>query len=154
MNHDLRVRSIAQCSTMPQRTTLVVTLVVTLGALVLLASQGCSSRGSELGRVHGHVTLDGEPLSDALVTFKPSKGRPSLAETDDQGMYLLSYRVDEPGARIGAHKVTVSTFKPADGLFVKKVVPERVPPKYNRRTTLTAQVDSGSNQIDFDLKSR
>ena len=97
--------------------------VFALAALIVLNSLGCSSRGPELGRVEGTVTLDGEPLEGALVTFKPKRGRPSLAETDAQGKYSLNYRVDELGARLGTHYVTISTFKQADGLFIKEDVP-------------------------------
>jgi len=129
-------------------------LASALAALAICCHLGCSTKGPELGRVEGTVTLDGEPLPEALVTFKPKKGRPSLAETDADGRYSLSYRVDATGARIGTHKVTITTFKRADELFIKKDVPERVPWKYNRRTTLSAQIEPGSNTIDFDLVSR
>ena len=138
----------------PFSTRLRVTIVVALVALGPANLAGCSSRGPELGEVAGTVTLDGEPLPEALVTFKPQKGRPSLAETDEQGNYSLSYRVDAQGARIGEHRVTITTFKQADGLLVMKDVPERVPPQYNRRTTLTATIEPGYNTLDFDLVSK
>lgn len=134
------------------------TRLATLCGIALLAvgmlTIGCSSGGPDLGRVEGRVTLDGKPLPGAMVMFKPLKGRPSLAETDGDGHYSLDYRIDDSGALLGTHTVTISTFKQADGLFIKKDVPERVPPKYNRRTSLTAEVKAGLNEINFDLLAR
>jgi len=114
----------------------------------------CSNSGPELADVAGVVTLDGKPLAKAMVSFKPQRGRPSLAETDDAGHYKLSYRLGDAGARLGPHRVSISTYRQADNYLYKKTVPERVPPKYNRDTTLQAEVKSGSNTLDFNLTTR
>lgn len=127
--------------------------LLAIGVLCAAASLGCSKRDLELGTVEGTVTLNQQPLAEATVMFKPQRGRPSLAETDAQGHYKLGYRLDEPGARLGPHTVSISTLKQADGYLVKKTVPERVPTQYNRRTKLTAEVKPGANTFDFDLKS-
>ncbi|QDU40708.1 hypothetical protein Mal4_50660 [Maioricimonas rarisocia] len=79
-----------------------------LAPLALIAC-GCSrSDLPELGEVSGHVTLDGEPLSNAIVNFTPvGEGRPSTAQTDADGYYSLQYLAGVNGALIGEHVVTV-----------------------------------------------
>jgi hypothetical protein len=124
-----------------------------LGTFVSIV-MGCSKSGPELADVSGVVTLDGQPLSQAVVMFKPQRGRPSLAETDANGHYKLIYRADDAGARLGPHRVSISTYKQADNYLVKKTIPERVPAKYNSNSTLQAEVKSGSNTMDFNLTTR
>lgn len=62
----------------------------------------------ELGTVSGTVTLDGQPLADAIVNFTPVQaGRPSTGQTDSSGHYTLLYVADVEGAVVGKHSVTV-----------------------------------------------
>ncbi|MBW3597231.1 MAG: carboxypeptidase-like regulatory domain-containing protein [Planctomycetes bacterium] len=124
-------------------------------ALVLALTLGCGNQN--LGRVEGTVTLDGQPLEGAMVTFSPVEGgRPAAARTDAAGRYELIYTRDDEGALIGEHQVSITTY---DEIPLEndedevQVVPERLPTKYNVATELTAVVESGSNQIDFDLES-
>ena len=67
-------------------------------ALMLLGSiLGCGD--SNLGRVTGTVTMDGQPLGDAYVIFKPLTGaRLAAAKTDKLGRYelILTSRPKEP----------------------------------------------------------
>jgi hypothetical protein len=77
--------------------------------------------------VKGVVTLDGEPLANAFVTFHPqSKNRPSLAITDIDGHYELSYSSSKEGALLGVHDVTIMTSSAEDVVnYNKEVVPAR-----------------------------
>ncbi|QDU36242.1 hypothetical protein Mal4_05260 [Maioricimonas rarisocia] len=127
--------------------------------LLLPLAVGCggTSDQPELGEVTGVVTLDGEPLADARVVFSPVEGgQSSEATTDAQGKYALVYRGEQMGAKIGEHKVFVSTFeeavlddfgKPTGGRE------ELVPEQYNRSSTLTVEVKPGDNEIPLDLNS-
>ncbi|WP_417383263.1 hypothetical protein [Gimesia sp.] len=99
----------------------------------------------ELGQVTGKVTLDGVPLTDASVTFMPEKVRASSCMTDSEGKFDLVYIRDEKGAAIGHHKVIVSKLKNET---------EVIPEEYNSETELTADVKSGTNEINFDLTSK
>lgn len=128
-------------------------------SLVLLSGCGGGSDTPPLGTVSGVVTLDEKPLADAEVTFQPETGRPSLGKTDSQGNYTLAYTVNDNGALIGPHKVIITTAVEAfsdetGGGQDREARPEILPPKYNAQTTLTAEVKSGSNTIDFPLKSK
>lgn len=58
---------------------------------------------------------------------------------------------------VGKHKVQISTHRSEEEDVEGNTIPaapEKLPAQYNRETTLTAEVKSGSNTIDFkDLKS-
>jgi hypothetical protein len=77
--------------------------ITRLGTLLLMgALVGCGNDG--LGQVTGVVTLDGQPLPDALLVFTPVRGgRPASARTDESGRYALVYSRDAEGAAIGEH---------------------------------------------------
>ena len=116
---------------------------------------GCGG-DSNIGSVSGTVTLDGAPVTDALVSFSPKKGgSPSMARTDSSGRYTLHYNRAIDGAEIGEHTVKVTTYKPAipDGDPPQVEVAEKIPLKYNHETQLTKEVKSGSNTIDFEFKT-
>lgn len=75
---------------------------------MVAAVTGCGG-GSELdvGEVTGVVTLDGKPLPNAVVTFVPKAGGPSgVGTTDAEGKYQL-LTVEEAGAVVGEHLVSI-----------------------------------------------
>ena len=108
------------------------TLGAFAGLLCLVPLVGCAkSDRPPLGGVHGTVTLDGQPLAGAIVTFEPVEpGRGSMAMTDAQGKYELIYIRDDKGAKPGAHRVQITTSNANAGK------PELLPPRYNAQTTL------------------
>lgn len=130
-----------------------------LAAVTLLA--GCGSDLPELGTVTGIVTLDDKPLADATVVFEPENDRFSQGFTDAEGRYELMYKVGVAGAALGKHTVRITKFEGggegeeeddpagADGEEAKSIVPAA----YNTQTTLTEEVKSGSQEIDFKLSS-
>lgn len=122
-------------------------------ALILLGSAlGCSD--SNLGRVTGTVAIDGRPLANAMVTFKPLSGeRPAAAKTDEQGRYELIYSRDANGAVLGEHVVEISTFIEIMEDDTTEITPETVPARYNVQSELSATVKRGANVFDFDLES-
>jgi len=126
--------------------------VATLLALAFLTSCGNGDR-PPLGTVHGTVTLDGNPLAKATVSFHPvGGGRQSSDRTDKEGHYKLTYLRDLLGAKIGPHKVTIRTAGAEDTEAAHEK--ERVPAKYNEKTTLECEVKSGENTFDFTLESK
>ena len=119
-----------------------------LPALLLLCFAGCGSP-SNVGTVEGNVTLDEAPLANASVTFYPKSGeRSSSGKTDESGKYTLRHTRDVVGALIGKHVVTIS--------IITEGKKSLVPLKYSdrKKTDQTATVESGSNNINFDLKSK
>lgn len=123
----------------------------------LLYSGGCSS-DSDIGRVEGTVTLDGEPLPNATVVFVQGQGRPAGGITDEQGHYVLNYAGGRKGALPGLNRVRITTAQgpseTADGTPVPPV-PERIPTQFNTESTLEFEVVAGQvNVANFDLVSK
>jgi len=136
--------------------------MTTLSALCLSLS-GCGGSGSDqpdLGLVRGAVSLNGEPLAKASITFVPDSGRPATAKTDEDGNYELIYIRNTPGCKTGHNKVVISTFTEAedgaeegdDAEIEIKSVKETIPARYNTKTKLEADVKAGENTFDFPLK--
>lgn len=126
-------------------------------ALALVSTSACRSTPSDqpdLGKVSGVVTMDGAPLEGALVSFAPEEGRGSQAITDSEGKYQLSYIGDTMGAKVGSHKVRITTYIEDDSDPEAQKTKETIPKKYNKETTLTADVKEGSNTFDFKLESK
>ena len=114
-----------------------------------LLAGGCGgSGGPELAEVSGIVTLDGRPLEGAGVVFKREGARHSVGWTDDAGHFELTYLRDIRGAVVGVHTVKVTMADEEAG------VPESIPARYNRETTLHRTVESGSNEFEFTLTSK
>lgn len=74
-------------------------------ALALLA--GCGG-GSGLVEVTGTLTHKGVPIKYATVMFSPDGGRPSQANTDEQGRFKLRYDRERDGVEIGTHTVSIA----------------------------------------------
>ena len=135
-----------------------------------IAFAGCGG-GGNFGEVEGTVTLDGNPLPNALIGFYPEGGRASVGSTDSEGHYVLQYTGKQKGASVGSHKVTISTAieevtadsyseydEPAPGEVREEIAGrnEMLDKSYQdwRTTPLTATVKAGNNPpIDFSLES-
>jgi hypothetical protein len=77
--------------------------------VLLIAGGGCGDRRSPVP-VSGTVTVDGQPVEGATVTFHPldddREGRPATGLTDKTGTFRLTTGTED-GARPGAYKVVV-----------------------------------------------
>ena len=122
-------------------------------ALGLLLAAGC---GRPPAAVEGTVTYDGVPVDDGGITFVPAAGGAKAGAPVKNGRYAIDAA---HGPAPGSYKVEVTWNKAvgrrvADpdtaGGTTRQVLPE----KFNKATTLTADVTAGANRIDFDLKSR
>ena len=150
-------------------------------AAALVATVGCSGGSSrpKLYPATGTVTLDGQPLAEATVSFVPASGPPSDGKTDASGKYTIMTS-GQPGAPFGANKVTVSKFtgtatmptpggsaddmkKMYEKMYDKSkkkqdTAKDEVPAKYGRADTsgLSADVgaDAAKNVFNFDLTSK
>jgi hypothetical protein len=122
----------------------------------VLVIVGCEAR-LQHPTVTGKVTLDGEPLPNAVVSFMPvdEQGSPTLAVTDRRGAYTLEQTADVPGAPAGKYTVRITTYREGRPEADPPVAgaAEKVPAHYNIRSTLTAEVRPGENVVDFELSS-
>jgi|694.fasta_scaffold118666_4 hypothetical protein len=122
-------------------------LTPAIGLLISLCV-GCDSK---FGNVSGKVMLDGKPLNGVAVRFEDEGGSATIARTNESGEYVLRYSLDEDGAPVGKHKVTIFTPAPVVEGTGDQAPPEIVPERYNTKSTLTREVASGSQVIDFEL---
>jgi hypothetical protein len=115
-------------------------------AAFIAFAAGCGGPDVELGQVHGTVQMDGKPVPRAQVTFIPEgRGRGASGLANENGEYVMEYTPDAAGALVGPVTVQIRT-RTND-------TPETIPPKYNDKTELKAEVKSGRNVINFDLQS-
>lgn len=134
------------------RTNRLITLFALLATSMTL---GCSdSGGLDTQPVTGNVTFDGQPIPEGRIQFRKTEGdqRAFSAEIKD-GQYQME-------ALPGKVQVEVTASRPVPGKFDESNPGEKVPigemyipARYNSQTELTAEVTSGANQLDFDLKS-
>ena len=109
---------------------------------------GCSTPGDQppVGQVTGKVSIDGNPLSGVIISFMPDLGRAATAVTDEDGEYDLIYLDGVKGCKIGPNSVIFAV--PTGGS-----PSHAIPKKYQSKSDLKADVKSGSNTFDFELKS-
>ena len=126
-------------------------IVALLGLMSVTSLAGCTN--PNLADVRGVITLDGKPLPDAFVLYTPvSKGATSFGKTDANGYYRMKFSdTQRGGAFIGSNRVSIGTGDIAADNSGR--TPEVVPSAYNTKTRLVAEVNSGRNTFDFDLKS-
>lgn len=116
---------------------------------------GCWNNAAP-AKVTGTITLDGQPVRDATVTFVPDSGeRLSQAMTDYYGKYELRFTAQLKGAVVGKHRVTIQTGSlEASAGSEAPTERETIPKKYNTESELTATLKSGNNVVDFELTSK
>ncbi|MDR0328442.1 MAG: hypothetical protein LBI05_09125 [Planctomycetaceae bacterium] len=143
-------------------------IVVIVGLMIA----GCGPKGISTQYVEGIITLDGEPLDGALVTFYPvqADGRTAAGISNEMGVYKLTADggLPEKGAVEGNYRVTVSKMEvrfmdnprqtPAqenDRVSPYSVQEIITPKNYSLldKTPLTATVNKGKNDLPFDMES-
>jgi hypothetical protein len=133
-----------------------ITVSLSLGISLIALAIGCNREGLPgLGRVTGTITMDGKPVPNALVSFEPvdGSGATAMGRTDEQGKYELWYSRGNKGAKTGEHLVRINTYEETGEDDGRQIQRETIPARYNAKTELKATVKSGSNTLDFELKS-
>lgn len=133
----------------------------------LLALAGCGGgAGDGLVPVAGVVSLDGQPLAHATVSFAPqgaTGGHGGSGRTDSSGRYQVTTPYGKKGLEEGAYKVAISrrlnpdgTPPPPDEKPIESNAKEHLAPRYSdpARTQLTANVSASSPTTNFDLQSK
>lgn len=133
------------------------------------SAAGCGSR--EYAPVAGVVTFKGEPVDKATVIFSLVDGdKFATGETGPDGRYELVTQGSKKqiGAKIGRHRVSINALEldldsssgPDESLGSLAMIggkepkiKSRLPQKYANfdSSQLEYEVESGSNQADFEL---
>ncbi len=135
--------------------------------LLLLAAavtfiSACGSSKPEGARIHGTVTLDGKPIPQATIVFRPTgvaKGRSVQFQVVDG-----RYEGKQEEGVFGNHRVEIYAQRPLGPARPKQDLPPGMQPgetsrqylheSYNRRTTLKHDIQPGDNEANFPLTSR
>ena len=123
----------------------------------LALSLGCD--GGPRSSVKGKVTFEGEPVDDGGIMFLPigeDEGERVRATGDIRGgEYFFD---SQSGPNPGKHRVEIYWYKKtgrkikSEGGNVKDEFVPGLPPRFNEKSDLTADVQRGRNTIEFDLK--
>src|SRR5262245_27711243 len=124
-------------------------------AVAVFALPGCGGSSQKFAPVSGRVTMKGQPLAGAAVTFMPivpeggaAPGPNSVAKTDENGEFTLETTTGEPGALVGPHRVHISLTVGGTSGDERRPVSasaptEKIAPEFNANTKLTFDVPPG-----------
>lgn len=129
---------------------------------------GCGESGvpADAATVQGVVTYNGEPVSDATVTFRSDDNRSAVGKTDAQGQYKLSSPQIPGGAAPGSYKITVTKREQLQTESITEEHPDYgkpmpaapepkhlLPQKYRQPNTsgLEATIEQGVNEVPLEL---
>ena len=135
----------------------------TICCAVVIAFVGCQKSPYQLAPVHGKVSIDGQPLSQAKVMFaplevgdNPNPGKPAFGLLQSDGGFALTTYKENDGAVVGEHWVTVIRLaKKATNVASASTAPQSKL-KFSRLTVpykVNVAPDE-DNQIDIKLTSQ
>ena len=128
--------------------------------LLLPILAGCGGGPYNVAPVSGRITLNGQPLANASVSFQPlaeggkiNPGPGSGGFTDSDGRYALKLDgTDTRGAVIGKHMVRIDLTHQDNSADDRPKRFKRLPARYNVKTKLEYDVPTrGTDSADFQL---
>jgi hypothetical protein len=130
-----------------------------LAGLFLVATCGCGGSQVKTVPVSGAVTLDGQPLAGATITFQPVDGQTiapgSHGKTDAKGQYQLQVTVTrQAGAVPGKHRVRISSARTTTSDDAVLPVEDRVPARYRDGSETFEVPTQGTDKADFRMTSK
>jgi hypothetical protein len=131
-----------------------------MSPFLLLAIAGGCGGGTAIVPVSGRVTLGGQPLAGAVVTFQPVRDAGgatlhitgSVGKTNSDGRFEL--RLIEPnkaGAAVGQHRVTISTATSDPANDAQLPTGERVPAALRDGSQTFEVPAGGTTAANFDI---
>jgi hypothetical protein len=147
-------------------------LIISLFSLPIL---GCGNGTPPLAPVRGRVTFEGRPLAKVRVEFHPEKPNDDpnmvrwLAQTDENGEFMMICDNRQQGVTIGWHKVVLATDSRSAARERNPFEPEstsnmssapaafRIPSAYNSVATTPERREvklDGDNNFEFKVTRR
>lgn len=137
----------------------------------LFLSVGCQQDG---GDVQGRVTIDGNPIADAMIYFQPQKGPVVQSQLDQDGRYHLvkpgggfeippgTYRIYLTDMPAGADEAAAEPISKSDLLAgkapprpaISKIAPGATKYYSAATTDWNRDVETGSNEFDFEIRTK
>jgi hypothetical protein len=124
-----------------------------------LAVAGCDSKNNndtKRVQVNGKITLDGKALATGKISFDLANGEPPATFDILDGRY-------EGRAPLGKCKVMINSVQKVsmkekmkmDGPGYDQVTEENIlPARYNTSSEITREVVEGTNEFNFELKTK
>lgn len=138
----------------------------TFGLLALSAAIacGCNKDPYQVVPVSGTVTLDGQPLANARLSFQPAAsskaadavvGPGSVGFSNEQGQFSLeTVQPIHQGAVVATHLVRVTTGKEESSADDARVIGEKVPRHYlANQVKIVKQIDGPTDSLTIELFS-
>jgi hypothetical protein len=139
-----------------------------LCSVVILGCGGSNADGPPRFAIKGKVTFDGAPVGDAapaddedeqtggaMISFVRQGGAGGTRLRIAKGEYSAPATA---GLEAGTYRVEINWMKPTGKTLTDPDSGEKrpeminaIPEKYNKKSTLTAEVSSGKSQFDFEL---
>lgn len=131
------------------------------GRSVLLVAVLCACTGCGPGypRIEGNVTFDGAPVDGGSISFFQGGGPGSDKGNAPilGGKYLIEGERAKnltPGSyTVQIHWIQRLAKSNPGNVDTSAAVKQLIPAQYNTKSTLTREITSGTNKLDFDLKS-
>ena len=129
-----------------------------LGGITLGMVSGCGD-ARQRQEITGRVTLKGKPIEDGIINFAPLDGQ----ETGDGAQIIKGeYRIPkQKGLSPGRYRVSIiagnglpgeGDASPDSPNAGKRLPKERVPPEYNDKSKVVAEVTKGGkNEFNYDI---
>lgn len=130
--------------------------------LALAWIAGCGAAPPEQAAVHGRATYRGKPIEQGKIVFHPIaplSGRPAGGDIVNG-----TYSIAENGPVLGKHRVEIQAYRKTGrkipDLMGDVSIPNRplidetvpiLPANFNVESTLTAEIKTSDNTIDFEL---
>jgi hypothetical protein len=130
--------------------------------LVIATCVGCEKKGLQRAAVSGHVTVDGQPISEGVIQFLPIEGTigPEAGGVITKGQYEIAQqrgpivgkaRVELRGSKKTGRKIQDPTGRPGTLTDEYK---EMFPPDCNTNSSLVREIKDGLNKWDFDIRTK
>jgi len=124
---------------------------------VATLAPGCSSDSDTNARLSGTVTLDDQPIANGSISFLPVDGKTATAGTRiENGKFEIKMppgpkRVEISGMEVVGQKPAYEGDKNSPLVDITRDI---VPSRYNTKSELLVDVDSGEANQDFSLVSK
>lgn len=116
---------------------------------------GCEPTNKK-GHVSGKIEVDGQPLDEASITFKPVDGKgPTSGGVVKRGQYSADVPVGSMKVSINQGKVVgKKKVYPTPDSPEMPITKEALPARFNEKTELQIDVQPGENKKDFILSTK
>jgi hypothetical protein len=126
---------------------------------VAVVAIGCGGPTDGRLQITGEVTFDGQPVADGYVTLSPLGSGPSAGGRIQDGEFVIER---DKGPMAGKYRVVLQAMRetgrmiPIDPALPHDTVAETVqyiPPHYNTRSQLTADLSPDNRHLVLELSS-